>query len=670
MGRGDQDKRLRRAGEQVDKALARRELERAIDAVLGLERGAREPLLALVAPAFRRTVLELHKASAWGRLHTLAARSEQEPRLLLHGADEAAEASVRWPLLLACIRARDVARATRIWAPLAKPVTDRAPSLARAMAAWIEGQGQLGRDAIADLDLDGLPLPVLDPRPGVESPGRARPAPPSAPSSLEQVDVAAYALFATQPLTAVSDTLRRWLESSPVDVARALRMRAGSLSLRALLLQASAQESLALPAAVLAAIAEGAEDVLESELLLATRLSLTTAVCHPSRRGAAESLACVAGALVRTGQMGDGAASLVLSLSTVAALRPTALAVCQSALGRAASLPDDRLFRLWTFALALSAHLHDDDPDERGADPGPAWLQATSREVCKRGSALVTYLDKSIADVRGRLLDDLLWGQPSEIVAELIDVSWSGASESLRRDLSALLPDLIENAEEAGMHALEASHSLHDLAAFDRIAQLANAADPNLPFLAVGGLALWRRFGARALPYCVGLLPYALSQAKPGQRMEVVQSFIGGRDIDVWLEAVRELSAGEPEVTESLVAQTVRAMLDRFRDDRRALARGLGYAEKFHAPIDLLRGLGHAYERAALAQEIDGAEVTPEDRRARAILDLVFGGRLKKRAAKPPTKRKRKKKSNDENKTGKRSGPDGQLGLPFGENEP
>lgn len=63
-------------------------------------------------------------------------------------------------------------------------------------------------------------------------------------------------------------------------------------------------------------------------------------------------------------------------------------------------------------------------------------------------------------------------------------------------------------------------------------------------------------------------------------------------------------------------------------------------------------------------------EVTPEDSRAKAILALVFGGRLKKRAANPPTKRKSKKKSNDKNKTGKRSGPDGQLGLPFDEDEP
>jgi hypothetical protein len=265
MGRGDQDKedkRLRRAREQVDKALVRRELESAVEAVLGLDKAGREPLLALVAPVFRRTLFELHKTSAWGRLHTLAARSEQEPRLLLQGADEAALAAARWPLLLACMRARDFARATRLWKSLADPMTARAPALARAMDAWLAaltaGQGQLGLDALAGLDLDGLPAPApADPRLGIEATARSRPAPPPAPILVEQVDGALYALFASQTPSVAFETLWGWLEPAPIDVAKALRIRAGSLALRELLIQASARASLAAPATLLARIAEG-----------------------------------------------------------------------------------------------------------------------------------------------------------------------------------------------------------------------------------------------------------------------------------------------------------------------------------------------------------------------------------------------------------------------------
>jgi hypothetical protein len=664
MGRGDQDKRLRRVGEQVDKSLARRDLESAIDAVLGLEKGLREPLLSLVAPAFRRTVVDLQKTAAWGRLHTLAARSEQEPRLLLLGADEAAAAAARWPLLLASMRSRDFARATRIWKELIAPVTARAPALARAMAAWIEGQGQIGLDAVAGLDLDALPaLPAPDARLGIESSGRARPTPPPAPTSVSEVDRALYALFASQPLSAVADTLWRWLACSPVDLAKALRARAGSLFLREVLILASAKESVALPATLLARASEGVEDDVASELLLATRLLVTAVACKSSRRGEPEALATLAGALVRTKQVGEVAGAVVADFSAIPELVPTAQAACQSALAQATSLSDERLFSFWASALFLSGSISGRDREDPVPVAGPAWLQMASREACKRGPALASFLEMDNGDLQDLLLDELLWGQPSEIVADLIDAVWDHASERLRRELSELLPDLIQNAEEAGMHALDSSHSLRDMAAFDRIAEACETADPTLPFMALGGLVLWRRLGLRSLPYCVRLLPFALSQTAPGQRMEAVQAQVGkGADIEAWLEAIRELSACDPDAISPLVEQTVRAMLDRFRDDRTAFARALAYAERFGAPLGLLKRLGHAYQRAALAQDADSVEATPDDRRATEILRSLFGGGLKKRPTKRPTKPKGRTR-------GAACDAAGQLALPLGEDE-
>jgi hypothetical protein len=281
----------------------------------------------------------------------------------------------------------------------------------------------------------------------------------------------------------------------------------------------------------------------------------------------------------------------------------------------------------------------------------------------------VTYLDKQSGPILAKLLDDLLWAQPSEIVADLIDALWNDASEDLRRRLSELIPDLIENAEEAGMHALEGSHSLRDLATYDRIAELAEKADLNLPFLAVGGLTLWRRFGLRSLPYCVGLLPYALSQAKPDQRLEVVKAYVGNRvDIDAWLEAIRELSDRAPESVASLVEEAVRTMLDRFRSDRSALAHALEHAERFDASPGLLKRLAHAYQRATLAQENDGAELGPEDRRAREILAFLLRGKMKT-TKKPPAPRT-KRPTTRRNKAPRPDGPDGQLLLPLGEEKP
>ena len=168
-----------------------------------------------------------------------------------------------------------------------------------------------------------------------------------------------------------------------------------------------------------------------------------------------------------------------------------------------------------------------------------------------------------------------------------MDALWKDASEELRRELARMLPDLMEMAEDASINLLEGSHSFADMATVARLASAATKADPDLPFLAAGGLTLWRRFGLRSLPYFVELLPYALFQAsQPGQRMEAVKAYIGNRvDIEAWLEVLRELSMGDAEMILSLIAETSQAMLDRFRDDRIALARALDYAAKSDVPL-------------------------------------------------------------------------------------
>jgi hypothetical protein len=657
MGRGDQDKRLRRAGDQIEKALARRDLESAVDAVLALDKTAREPLLALVAPAFRRSLSELQKTSAWARLHTLAARAEQEPRLLSQGTDDAAAASARWPLFLACMRARDFARADRTWKCLRDQVSARAPALARAIAAWLAGQGHIGPDAVAHLDLDGLPL---------SAPPDSRLAPPAPPASAADAEDAVYVLFATQPLTVVADTLRTWLERSPADLAKALRKRAGSLALRELFVHASSKTSLALPAQLLARLSEGAEDDLASELLLAMRLPMTAVLTQPQKRGDSESLPALAAALVRTKQWSDVVETLARDFARLPGLAPLALRICQSALLSAASIPDERLFPLWVRTLHLNAPPAEADAADRVCFPGPTWLHAASREVCKRGKALAAYLDSLDSKARDNLFDSLLWGQPGEIVVDVMDALWKHASEELRRALSRLLPDLMEMAEDASMSVLANSRVFSDMDTLDRIVVAANKADPALPFLAAGGLTLWRRFGLRSLPYFVQLLPYALSQAsQPSHRIEVVKAYVGSRgDIEAWLEVIRELSLGESDMLPSLIEETTRTMLDRFRDNRIALARALDYTMRIHAPLGFAEVLGHAYQRAALAQDNeDGTENMREDERARAILALLFRGEIEKPPAKRRTKRRR---------TAPRDahGPGSQLALPLRENDP
>ena len=665
MGRDDEDKRVRRAREQIDKALARQDVELAVDAVMALDKAARKPLLTLVSPLLRRRLPDLQQARAWARLHTLAARAEQEPRLLTQEADDAALAAARWPLFLACMRARDFARAGRYWQSLADYVASSAPGLARALRAWIDGQGQIDSSCLADLALDRMPgLAALDPCLATQAPSRPRPALPAAPASTAQVEDALCSLFATQPLSIVTDTLRAWLDNAPTPLAKALRTQAGSLATRDLLFRASAGTSLAEAGQALARMAEGAADDLAEGLLLATRLLIVSVLTQKARPGEAEALEAVVAALVRTTELEGVVDILAHDLARVPGMAFLALHICQGVLSRADTLPGERLFALWAQALDLNAPHDDVDEDDLLNSPGPAWLQAATRMVCKRGKALAAYLDEIEPAARDDLLDDLVWGQPCELVVDLIDAVWNDASEGTRRVLAATIPTLITMAEDASMDRLAGSRSLGQLAAIERIASAAAAADPDLPFLGAGGLVLWRRLGPRALPYHVGLLPFALSQARHAdQRIASVKAYIGDRtDIEAWLEAMRELARGDSEILPPLIDETSRLMIERFWDDRIALARGLAYAARFGAPWRHLRTLAHAYQRAAFAA--DDAEPAPEDRRALRILANMFGGQYqapRKRQAGSGKRAKRRRKPEPQRE---------QLALPLGETEP
>jgi hypothetical protein len=141
-----------------------------------------------------------------------------------------------------------------------------------------------------------------------------------------------------------------------------------------------------------------------------------------------------------------------------------------------------------------------------------------------------------------------------------------------------------------------------------------------------------------------------------------VKAYVGNRkDIEAWIEAIRELSEGDSPVLPPLVAETSRMMLDRFRDDRIALARAINYTAKLGAPIALVKIIAHAYQRATLVE--DGPEPTPEDERAQTVLALMFGSMAKKSPAKPRTKRARKASRRPTN-------PSGQLELPLDEKDP
>ncbi len=541
MGHGSQDKALRRAEAQLDKAVARRDVEGAVAVLFGLDKAEREPLLGRSAFLVRDMLPELHRQSAWGRLHTLAARAEQEPRLLTHGADDAAAARARWPLLLACMHARDFVRAQRMWLSLADLVAARAPALQAAVAAWVAGQGQVDAGALAGLDLARLPEPaVVDPRLGIEPMARVSKAPPAPPETVDAVSDAIHLLFAAWPLRQAGDILLVWQAKVTPEVATSVRRLAASLATRELLLRASEGDRIGEAAQLLARVVQGASNPADSanEILLAARFLVCKVAAESASRDEREALLGLVAALARIPTFAPVAETIVADFAKVPALASLALLLCQQALASASELPAGQFFPLWARALALHSFRPTAHDEERERRPAPAWLLSVSRQACQRGDELAAYLKGLEGWARARLVDALVWCLPHTLIVDLIDVAWKDAADEVRRDLALPLDQLILDAEDASLERLMANPYSADRGYLERAAMAAQVADPGLPYIAADGLKVWRRLGPRALPFNVRLLPFAIFDSKePARHFDLARACVGQRtDIGAWLE--------------------------------------------------------------------------------------------------------------------------------------
>lgn len=655
MAHGSQDKALRRAEAQLDKAVARRDVEGAVAALFGLDKLEREPLLGRSAALVRQMLPELQRQSAWGRLHTLAARVEQEPRLLAHGADDAAAARARWLLLLACMRARDFARAQRMWLLLADLVAARAPALHGAIAAWVAGQGQVDAGALAGLDLARLPEPAaVDPRLGVEPTARAPKAPPPAPpETADAVFEAVHLLFATQPLRQASDILLAWHARATPDVATSMRRLAASLATRELLLRASEGDRIGEAAQLLARLVRSAPDPADSanEILLAARFLVGKMGAGSASRDEREALPSLMAALTRIPTFTPAAEAIAGDFAKIPALAPLALLLCEQALAGPPELAAGQFFPLWARALALHSPRPKARDEERERRPAPAWLQSVSQRACARGDELAAYLKGLEGGARARLVDTLVWGLPYAIAVDLIDAAWKDASDEVRRALVGPLDDLILDAEDACLERVMANPYSLDYAYVERTAAAAQAADPGLPFFAADGLKVWRRLGPRALPFNVRLLPFAIFDSKdPRRHFDLACACVGQRtDIAAWLEIVDELRECDTAAVLPLLHEIEIHILQRYGSDRPALVRALIWGNRREAPLRFMGDLARAYERIALRPGDAGAagdkpELSADDKLAAKIAAFVLRLGAKTRSKPRPARKPRQKR--------------------------
>jgi hypothetical protein len=641
MGRDEGREEIgRKVRERIERSLARRDPEGALEGLLTIPAAARLPILPRVAASLEMSAPELQRQGAWGRLHVLAARAEAEPRLLLdspgapnaaagagtgprdEGALHTAVASApggaaeavaggphrtRWVLLLACLHAKDWARATRYLAGL-RPVLDaRAPALGRALAAWIERRGQLEVDSLGSL-LAALPEPASpDPRLGYEAPSRRRASLPAPPATADEVEGQVLALAATQPFLTFSETVLAWQARASDVVAAALARAAAPIAVREILLALARNAAPIDSALLLGRLARSVpgDEVVAGELHLGTRLALPRLAGAPP--GSPATSATVAAPDRKTsaalGELAAGAArhdapqAFVVDWLTASepdgVARAGWLRVAEGLLAAAGdTFAPGRRLQVW--AAAMSAWIRDKHGD--GERPRlPSWLQAATELVAGQNDALAAFVRSLAAGPRRALLASVLTGASLPAATSILGACWDGADEEGRREMSPMVVSLMDRAHEE----TDDSDLMAELGQRSMLGRLMRALDGDeggMPPLVGPMRAVWRRVGERAVRYHPELLAWALSESKsPGEaRRRIADYRAGRRDVDVLLEAIRAVAETERDDLADLVVDLEREVLRSFADDPASLARAFRWARTRGAPGRLLRDLARA----------------------------------------------------------------------------
>ncbi|HLL53343.1 MAG TPA: DUF6109 family natural product biosynthesis protein [Myxococcaceae bacterium] len=558
----------------LEKGLARKDAELAVEGLLALTPPEREARLGAVVPLFREAVEAARRGRDGARLVFWAARADREPGLV--GGDPA----VCWALLWGCARGREWTRARRWFDMLSPALVSRAPALERALDAWLAAEGRPAPEALSGLSFRE---PSADPRLGRE-PVRPRVPPPEPPREPEEVDAPVLACCATQPWNVFATAVETWASRASSETSRRIWLLAGRLAVRELLRRLAAGERQGFEPAALLARAAG-EVELPGELVGAFRALLSSlperTLAHPED---ARTLAAVAMAIARWPEHRRFVVEAVAALVVEDAAGPVVLELARQLLRQQESAP------LWGLALELWG--------ATGELPRPPeWLQASLSALLAGDNALLPWLRALSPEDREGVLTQLGLFFPAPRVGELIDRCWDGADELLRHELARMVLDRLD--ARAGLTGRGAG------------------VVPERARLKPEDLALWRGCAERLLRYEDGLLEYALGLAdSEPEAWQAVEYYLRGRSgIVPYLEALGWVAAGG---WPGLVLRLADTMFQVFADSPAALARGFDWCVRGRLPPAIIREMARALlDSLALQPGPHGPEVERAVREAK-----------------------------------------------------
>lgn len=628
MARHDrQEGQRRRWLEDARKYLGRGDLESALPSLLRLPPPMRDELLPRAAALFRAAVEEQHQHGAWGRLGTLAARAEAEPGLVERGVALEQAQALYWPLMWGAGRAREWARAERLWQPLAATVRARAPGLATAIEAWLSSQGAPPSELVAPALAC---LPPVDTRLGIEL-ARPRPA-VTPPRSVAEVEGAVLALCALEPFPVFASRVEAWAREVSSEVARAVWELAGALAARELWLRAAAgKDTVALqePASLLARAARGAES---SEALSVQVL---------------QALRVVTAKLPSTGLSSAEEAEAWCTLAQAAALQPefrpwvvqavSEIRFVKGALPRALRLHEALLALTADVALWARAFLAWDalNPEALLA---PGWLQQSLRQLIDtQGPGLLAWLRKAEEPDLSALIEGVAITCPLELVESWVEACWEGATEALRRKLSGAVIILLDRtrdkkAKRRMEHKLRSARTPEEAARM--LLELEGwQATKEWEALPAEGLRIWRRFSPRMLPYDAEFLNEAMHQASSeAEAWEAIERYLAAQTgHPAFIEA---LQAAARRGREPLCQRVLARWMERCAGEAQALAEAAVAGERMGLACHHLHPVLEAFLRALEAQPAAASAAVVEQARA-----VTRGHKVRLRKRRAPRKK-------------------------------
>lgn len=628
--RDRQQAQARRAREDLDKGLKRRDAGLAVESWLGLPAEERAPLLERVAGVLRDELERLarDRGGQQARLLALAAHVAAEPALLAGRRD------LHWVLFAAAVRARDLGRARRLYAPLQEEITARAPAMHAWVSAFLDGGGQIAPEAAAGLP----PLPGPDPRLGHDA-ARPRVKLPT-PRSAEEAERSVRLLFVLEGRpAALREVLLGWIQEVPA-LAPALARVAGPLAARDALRRVQAGQGAGLVLVLLGELVRWAGEELAADVFLGFRLASAALHRRASDPEALRAFASLATAVSTYPEHRPAVVAQAIELP-VPETWEAGLKVQLDLYGALLSAPGVPDVRLWARALLLYSRSQESERDIL-REPPSFLTVALSRLLEERdGAPLFEWM---MQDAEPHVLSTVLRGigegLPLELGEQVLEKGFARQGEEQVRAMTRLLTYLVQRRvlSRASMTSEEfrlvRGATWGDLAEImdqvdaagypvpDELYDTVDEADPGerLPqemgslYLMMrsalrGGApmlerqrALLRRFQEQALPYSHEIFSLACDAAGSSQEaLRIAERHLSGTQaIEARIHVMQALY--EREHNEAY-EQVKDRMLSEYEADAPALSRALHLVLGSEGPMQLRRELSAAFLAADQAYQ-------------------------------------------------------------------